>query len=261
MKHAAILCTTAAVILVIGCGNGNRPSAQPESVVSDAPVTKRPVNGATAGTIRGIVRLAGTPPQMSTINMRRVPNCAALHASSPVSEEVLVSTDGAFQNVVVYLQGDFSSYSFPEPASPVTVDQKGCIYVPRVVGLTTNTTLRILNSDLLTHNVNTTAENNRRWNETQTTGAAPIESQFTRPEVPVVLRCNLHPWMRTYLAVFDHPYFQVTGSDGSFRLSGVPPGIYNATAWHERYGKKEQTVKLAPGGDEEVTLTFTADGG
>jgi plastocyanin len=261
MRPKAIVCIIGTMILLAGCGNGDQASVSPEGVASEAPVTKGPVDESTAGVARGSVRFVGTPPRMSTVNMSRVPDCAALHDTAPVSEPVLVGADGALQNVVVYLQGDFSRYAFPEPASPVTVDQRGCVYIPRVVGLTTGTTFRVLNSDPLTHNVNVASENNPRWNKTQTAGGIPIETIFTSPEVSVVLRCNLHPWMRTYVAVFDHPYFQVTGSDGAFRLDGVPPGTYTVTAWHERFGMREQTVTLRPDGEEEVALTFTADGG
>jgi uncharacterized protein (DUF2141 family) len=85
-----------------------------------------------------------------------------------------------------------------------------------------------------------------------------MEQRFSRPEIPITLKCNMHPWMTAHLAVFSHPYFQVTGKDGSFNLTNVPPGTYTLAAWHERYGTREQTVTIGPKGEEMVTITFTA---
>jgi len=219
----------------------------------------RPVDPATAGAIAGIVKLEGTPPRMRTINMRAVPNCAKMHATPPMLEDVVPGDNGTLQNVVVYLQGDFSAYSFPAATTPVSLDQKGCIYVPHVVALTTQTPLRIHNSDSATHNSFTITKNNTQSNETQAVGGPALERLFSRPEVAIALKCNLHPWMKVYVAVFSHPYFQVTGQDGSFSLKNVPPGTYTLTAWHEHYGTSEQTVTLAPKGEQTVTISFKAD--
>lgn len=193
--------------------------------------------------------------------MAAVPNCARQHSTPARTEDVLPGDNGALQNVVVYLQGDFNPYSFPQTAMPVRVDQKGCIYLPRVVALTVGTPLHVLNSDPVTHNVNALTQSNRAWNETQAVGGPAIERVFARAEVAVTLKCNIHPWMTAHVAVFSHPYFQVTGKNGSFALASVPPGTYTLTAWHERFGTSEQTVTLGPNGEEKVTITFQAGDG
>ncbi len=193
--------------------------------------------------------------------MNAVPSCAKMHDTPPVIEDVLPGDNGTLQNVVVYLQGDFGLYSFPDVTTPVTIDQKGCMYVPRVVGLTAGTPLRIHNSDSATHNTYTRTINNREWNETQAVGSVPLERVFSRPEVSITLKCNLHPWMTAHVAVFSHPYFQVTAQDGSFSLKNVPPGTYTLTAWHERYGTREQTVTLGPNREEKITVTYKAGSG
>jgi hypothetical protein len=119
----------------------------------------------------------------------------------------------------------------------------------------------VLNSDPTTHNVNSITQNNRRSNDTQTVGGPPLEVVFNRPEIAIMLKCNLHPWMRAHVAVMSNPYFQVTGKDGSFDLTNVPPGTYKVTAWHERYGVSEQIVTLSPKGEAKVSIAFKSDGG
>jgi hypothetical protein len=252
----------AAALLVLslpGCGRREETSETAEEEAAPGPnPAAKPVDLSTVGSVSGSVRFEGTPPRMRTINMNSVPACARMYETPPTMGDVLIGEGGALQNAVVYLKGDFSAYTFPAATEPVTIDQKGCMYVPRVVALTTSTPLRIHNSDSATHNTFPRTEHNREWNETQAVGGAPVEHIFTRPEVAITLRCNIHPWMVAEVAVFDHPYFQVTGPDGSFSLKNVPPGTYGLTVWHERLGTREQTVTIGPKGEENVSITFTA---
>jgi plastocyanin len=250
-------------VSLAGCGRrGEREEAEEASEAEEAPPAvnpnARPVDPATAGTISGIVKLEGAPPRMRAINMRSVPNCAKLHETQPMTQDVVPGDNGALQNVVVYLKGDFSLYSFPAATEPVKIDQKGCMYVPHVVAVRTQTPVQVHNSDSATHNSFALTKRNSDWNETQTVGGAPVEHVFSVPEVAVALKCNIHPWMKVYVAVFSHPYFQVTGKDGSFSLKNVPPGTYRLTAWQEYYGTIEQTVTLGPKGEQTATLTFKA---
>ena len=175
-----------------------------------------------------------------------------------MTEDVVPGENGTLQNVVVYLQGDFSQYAFTTPTPPVTIDQKGCQYQPHVLALMTNQPLQVINSDPLTHNIHPVPKDNREWNQSQPPGAAPIDQSFARPEVAIPVKCNVHPWMKAYIAVFANPYFQVTGKDGSFDIKNVPPGTYTVTAWHELYGTREQNVIIGPKESKNVTLTFKA---
>jgi len=196
---------------------------------------------------------------MKTIAMRSVPSCQKMHETTPaLTEDVVTGDNGALQNVVVYLKGDFGAYSFPPVTTPVTLDQKGCMYVPHVVALTVSTPLRVQNSDSATHNSAANTEVNGELNRTQPVGGAAVEFAFSHPEVALALKCNIHPWMKAYVAVFSHPYFQVTGPDGSFDLKNVPPGTYTLAAWQEHYGTQEQSVTVAAKGEQTVNLTFKA---
>jgi len=261
VKSGNTLLLVAGALLVLGllgCGRREEISEAPSEGPPPANPAAKPVDPATAGAISGFVKLEGTPPRMRSINMAAVPSCAKIHSTPPMTEDVVPGDNGTLQNVVVYLQGDFSQYSFPAVTTPVTIDQKGCLYVPRVVALTTGTPLRIHNSDSATHNTHPLTRNNSEWNETQAVGSPPMERLFARPEVAITLKCNLHPWMTAHVAVFSHPYFQVTGQHGSFDLKHVPPGTYTVTAWHERYGTREQTVTLGPKGEEKISITYKA---
>jgi len=243
---------TALAISVSGCGGNKRSSEDVPDVSSGG----RPVDESVAGSVTGAVKFEGTPPKARTINMASVPSCNSQHTSPATTEDVVLGDQGTLQNVVVYLKGDFSQYSFPRAATPVKIDQKGCLYTPHVAALMTGETLQVSNSDLATHNVNAMAKSNRSWNESEAPGTATINQQFAREEVAIRVKCNVHPWMKLYVAVLRHPYFQVTGKDGSFALKNVPPGKYTLVAWHELYGTKEQEITISAKQEQNVNLTF-----
>ena len=247
--------TVAATLL--SCG-GNEQSAEP-TPSAVAPVG-RPIDPATAGSVTGMIKLEGMAPRMRPINMAADPVCAGSHPQPATTENVLTGANGALQNVFVYLQGDFSGYAIPTTTTPASLDQRGCMFHPHVLGMQTSQPLSVTNSDQTTHNVHPVPKNNREWNETQPPGASPLSREFPRQEIAIPVKCNIHPWMQSYVAVLSSPYFQVTGPDGRFSLTNVPPGDYTVIAWHELYGSSEQAVTIGPSESQTVDFSFkTAD--
>jgi len=117
--------------------------------------------------------------------------------------------------------------------------------------------LLVTNSDASTaHNVNIRSRSNEAKNPVQPPGGAPIEWSPTKKELGVPFECSLHPWMKAFVCVVEHPWYAVSASDGSFTLEGVPPGEYVLEAWHEKYGKKTAKVALEAGGSGQATMTF-----
>ena len=245
-------------VAVISCGNKQESGGTAGSAPA-ANAAGKPVDAATAASITGIIKLDGTPPKMKNINMAAEPNCAKEHAAAPaMTEDVLAGDNGTLQNVFVYLKGDFSQYNLPVPTTPAVIDQKGCQYHPHVVGMMAGQPLNVINSDMTTHNIHPVPKNNREWNESQPPGAPPIMQSFAREEIAIPVKCNVHPWMKAWIAVDSSPYFQVTGKDGSFTIQNVPPGTYTLTAWHETYGPMEQSVTVGPSEKKTVDLTYKA---
>ena len=124
------------------------------------------------------------------------------------------------------------------------------------LGVQVGQTFKVTNSDPLTHNIHPLPQLNRDWNQSQPEGAEPLIRKFAQPEVMIRIKCNIHGWMRAWAGVVAHPYFAVTGADGSFQLRNVPPGNYVLEAWQEELGKQEQQVTLAPAGKSELAFTF-----
>ena len=240
---------------LMSCGKKQEPSGAPSSAATEA---AKPVDASTAGSITGTVQLESKPPRMKVINMTAEPKCAQGHSSPVLTQEVVPGENGTLQSVVVYLQGDFSQYKFGEPQTPATIDQKGCMYNPHVLALRSGQPLEVINSDPVTHNIHPVPKDNREWNQSQPPGAAPIVQSFAREEVTIPVKCNVHPWMKAYIAVLNNPYFQVTGKDGSFDLKNVPPGTYKVVAWHEFYGTSEQSVTIGPKESKNIRFAFNA---
>jgi hypothetical protein len=209
------------------------------------------------GNIVGKVDFKGTPPKLKPIQMDADAVCASKH-SGPVQPEVVVANkNGTLRNVFVYVKSGLEGKTFAPPDQAVTLDQQGCQYKPHVIGIQTNQSLRVVTSDNTTHNIHPLPKVNREWNVSQPPNADPIVRSFSRPEATIPVKCNQHPWMRAYIHVLDHPFYAVTGEDGTFKLT-LPPGNYEIEALHEQYGATSQKVSVAANETKTVDFQYAA---
>jgi hypothetical protein len=216
----------------------------------------QPVN---VGTIQGRVRLMGRPPGNTVIRMGVDPMCVASNGGRRrLQEVVLTSPDGGLANVFVHVQGSFPGT--PVPSAPVTIDQRGCVYVPRVVGARAGQTLEVRNSDALLHNVRGVSRTSNSFNVGQPLAGMSNRFTLTSEEVMLRVECNIHRWMTAYVGVVTHPYFAVSGVDGSFTIRGVPVGRYTLETWHERFGTQTQPVRIQPGATTTLDVQYTGTG-
>ena len=217
------------------------------------------VGGAQAsgrGTIKGHIKLAGELPGNSIIRMGMDPKCAEVNRGTRVVQEtVAAAIDGSLANVFVHLQGTFPAT--PVPAEPVTVDQRGCVYRPRVVGARVGQTLVVKNSDDLMHNVHGMSERGNSFNISEPKAGMVQQFKLKDEEVMLRLRCDIHSWMTTFVGVVTNPYFAVSSAAGTFEIPNVPAGTYTILTWQERYGPLTQTVRVRAGATTTVDFTYT----
>jgi plastocyanin len=203
--------------------------------------------------ISGTVTYAGYVPEMALLDMSADPVCAELNRENPGRREVLVLGDERrIANVLVQIKGGLPR-GLPRrmdepPDMVVEFDQSGCRFAPHVFALRVGQTLRILNPDGTLHNVHAYAKVNPEFNEAMPKFRTELEKVFLRAEpTPFAVTCDVHPWMRAWVAVLDHPYYGVTGSDGSFRISNLPAGTYELEIWHERLPTQTHVVSVGAG--------------
>jgi hypothetical protein len=243
--------TVALALGLVGCGGSREPGD----------VAKGPAEGAVwqptgeEGTVAGKVNFEGAAPKPARIMMDADAVCAAKHTGPVYAETVVVNPNGTLRNVFVYVKAGHEDKTFAVPEEPVVLDQVGCVYVPHVVGIQARQNLKVVSSDNTTHNIHPLPKINREWNISQPPGADPIIRSFSRPEVSIPVKCNQHPWMRAYVHVVSHPFYSVSGDDGTFKLEGLPPGDYEIEAVHETYGA--MTQKISVKAKETASLDFT----
>ena len=208
-----------------------------------------------AAAIRGVVKFEGTRPQAKSISMAADPSCAKQHPGPIHTAEVVADSKGGLQNVLVFIADGFGDRTFDPPKEPVVISQKGCLYEPRVLAVQANQPIDVVNDDPTSHNIHPTPANNREWNKAELPGAK-VEEAFAREEIAIPVKCNIHPWMRGYIAVLKNPYFAVSKPDGSFALPDLPPGTYTIKAWHEKLGTSTQTITIGPDQTKEISFVF-----
>jgi plastocyanin len=254
-RRAAIsLVTVFFVGAITACGGGGGGETD------EAPAEggeQAAVEVANAGTINGTVDFTGTAAANPAIDMSEEPTCAEKHAGG-VTAETVIANNGKLKNVFVHIKEGLTG-SFPAPSETVVIDQEGCVYKPHVTGVMVGQGLVFKNSDGLAHNVKAQPSANRAFNISQPTSMSSSPQRFNSEEVMIPVQCDIHGWMQSYVGVVSHPYFAVSGDDGSFSIQNLPPGTYTVEAWHEKYGVQTQQVTVEPNGTATATFNYSAD--
>ena len=220
---------------------------------------------ATAGNITGKVTLKGTPPPEKdiTADVKTDANCGKLHTEPVKTRFYVVGAGGELADTVVMLKSVPGAKSTGASAAPQVVDQKGCEYLPYVAAVQTGQKISVKNSDSTMHNVHTqpTVAGNEELNKAQMAGSGDLGFEFTKVENFLKFKCDVHPWMFAYVTVVDHPYFAVTGKDGTFTIKDVPPGKYTLVAMHRKAaltGVEKEIEVTADGAKQDFELSVPA---
>ena len=208
-----------------------------------------------ASSITGTVTFDGTAPKLSPLAMDADPACAKKHSAPVANEALALGSGNTMGNIIVWVsKGLPAGKTYPAPKTPVVIDQSGCQYKPHVMGIMVGQPYRILNSDGILHNIHTLPKINNAFNKGMPATVKEATTSFDKPEAMFHIKCDVHPWMSAYLGVFTHPFYSVTATDGKFTISGLDPGSYEITAWHERLGT--QTASVTVGANETKTQNF-----
>lgn len=219
-------------------------------------------NAALAGNVSGIVKFLGEKPERKPIpeiaaNAFCKEACAG---KTNLSERFVYGKNGnddVLANVLVYVSKGLEGKKFDPPKQPVVLDQVDCRYTPHVVGLMVGQPLEIHNSDATLHNVMAQPTMNKAFNEGMP-GVGKITKVFDKAEFSIALRCFMHPWMLGYVHVLDHPFYAVTGPDGSFEIKGLPAGEYEISVLHEysRFAPEKPNVIVKIGENDDQKIEF-----
>lgn len=209
---------------------------------------------AQAGTITGTVTYTGTVPNLKPLSVAAEPVCAKKHATVP-NEALVLGSGNTMANVMVsVVSGLPAGKTWPAPTTPVTMDQVGCQYVPHVMGVMVGQPFKVLNSDGILHNVHALPKVNKGFNMAMPPTRKEATETFAKAEGMFTVKCDVHPWMQSFIGVYAHPFFAVTGSDGKFTIKDLPAGSYEVEAWHERLGT--QKSKVTVGASDTQTTSF-----
>jgi plastocyanin len=210
-----------------------------------------------AATIAGKVTFGGSAPESRVIKMSADPNCTQSHPDGVANAPFTVSDGGGVADVVVYVKGVTGSHTAPTEAA--VLDQNGCMYNPRAVALMVGQKLQIRNSDPTLHNIHPRPKKNAEFNVGQPRQGMKSTKTFSEAELLIPVACDVHPWMQAYISVFDHPFFAVTGADGSFEITGLAAGQYEVEAVHPTLKTVSGTITVTDGAPASLDLAYAAD--
>ena len=243
------------LLLLISCSKEEKeePSGkEPPSVKAETPLEGegyQPRTVQDGGTISGKVIFKGKGTS-STLAVAKDREVCGKEKQDP---SLIVNQQGEIRYAVVQIV-DIRQGKAVEPVQAV-LDQKGCEYHPHVLAVSAGTTVEVLNSDGILHNVHTFSEKNEPFNRAQPKFLKKITHVFKAPEI-ITVKCDVHGWMSAWIYVVGHPYHDVTTAGGAFKLEDVPPGDYTLEVWHETLGKQTQKVKVGPAEKIEVTFEY-----
>jgi plastocyanin len=255
-KPLATLMLVAPVFLACGGGGqSTETAATAATTMSIAPAGTGAAAGVGggSGSISGKVTFAGTAPAPEKIKTSADPKCQEMHKEGLVRSTVEVK-DGGLANTLVYVKNPPAGGS--GHTEEVTLDQQGCMYHPSMLAVRTGQPIKIKNSDDTLHNIHPRPTKNTEFNIGQPRKGMETTRTFDKEEILIPVGCDVHPWMRSYIAVLSHPYFAVTKEDGSFEIKNLPAGEYEVEANHPKLKTTTSTVTVKAGDSAKLDLPF-----
>jgi hypothetical protein len=251
-RRTPLAVLTAVVPFLVACG-GSETKEAPPATAAPGTTAAAPASGP-SGSITGKVSFAGTVPPAEKVKTSADPKCAAMHKDGLEKQTVMVK-DGGLAHAFVYLKTGVTG-TYPTPSTPVVLDQQGCTYHPHVIGVQVNQDITIRNSDDTLHNIHPRPTVNAEFNIGQARKGMEATRKFDKEEVMIPVGCDVHPWMRSYISVLNHPFFAVTGEDGSYEIKNVPPGDYEVEVFHEKLKTQSGKATVKAGEPTKVDLAF-----
>jgi plastocyanin len=183
--------------------------------------------------------------------------CSKKHTEPVFSGTVVVNDNDSLRNVFIYVKQGLPDKQWPVPDQPVVIDQNGCQYAPHVMGVMVGQQFKVKNSDKLLHNVHSLPKVNSSFNRAMPATVTEADYVFDKPEFMFKIKCDVHPWMGAWVAVMEHPFFSVSGEDGTYTIEGLPDGTYTIEAWHEySKGFPAQTAEVTVSGNTTQDFLF-----
>jgi plastocyanin len=210
-----------------------------------------------SGTLIGNIKYEGKLPNKKLLKMDSDPICGNAHNSDMFNESFIVDDKNNLQNVLVWIKD--IDYTESSPIDKKIINQAGCIYQPHILGIMKGQTLLIKNSDATLHNVHSYSKNNLSFNLAMPKVVKETEVLFNKIESPFPIKCDVHPWMKTWIAVFNHPYYTVTDKNGNYVIENIPEGKYSIVAFQEKFKMKgiiEKEVEIKNDKASEVNFKF-----
>jgi plastocyanin len=210
---------------------------------------------ANGGAINGTVTYVGAAPKPQPLEITR--DRKVCGAAPHLSQLLEVGADGGIRNAIVSIP-DIDKGAPLKPAKNIKFDQRGCVYIPHVVAFPAGSTVKVMNSDGIMHDLRTYSTANPPLNLVQPADVKSIEVKIDKPET-IRVGCYMHPWMSAWWYVAGNPYYAVTSTSGKFEIRNVPPGTYKLRVWQEKLGEQTRTVTVAAGKTATVDFKFEPD--
>ncbi|MFO0953924.1 MAG: hypothetical protein U0835_22760 [Isosphaeraceae bacterium] len=238
------LALSLALAMAAGLGATTTPPAR-AGVIPVGPIAASVTGQGSYGTIKGRLVYGDTqaPPAKDLVAKGQATKdpavCAAAEAIPDRSLQIDPKTLGV-ANGFAYLvrpkgENPDAVKALVSKSPMVEVDQKNCEFIPYSVAIHQDQIVQYKSSDPVNHNVHLSPFTNPPFNQILAPNGSE-KKKFVPERRPIPLTCDIHPWMKGWLMIFDHPFFDVTGPDGSFEIKGVPAGEQKIVVWQELVG-------------------------